>query len=282
MRKRAAHIVVPAAPRLHKLLELGDDRIPAPPARVVHTVPVVHFPAPVQAQHHIAAFAVGKVDHVVVDQHAVCRERKAEILARGLLYAPRIVDQVLDHLEIHQRFAAEKVDLQIPPVTGAGDQKIQRLPAHLKGHQSALAAVFPLACKAICAVEVAGVRNVEAERFHNARARFLEAARQIGKAVRRKELALRLKRLDLREARVDLLRGYVRRAAVFFQNGGLDLFRGTGFVHADNIIDGVVHNVHGARIHIEHNIQPAEPVTMNHSCFLPYIAKNAALPAAFL
>lgn len=91
-----------------------------------------------------------------------------------------------------------------------GDQEIERLFSHVKGHQGALAVVFALACKAVGAVEVAGVRNMQAEGFDNARARFLELSRQIRKTVRRKEPAFRPERFDLREARLDLIRGYVR------------------------------------------------------------------------
>ena len=56
-------------------------------------------------------FAVCKIDYVVVDIHAVCRERKAEILIMLLFNAPRIGDDLLYHLKVHERFAAEEIYL---------------------------------------------------------------------------------------------------------------------------------------------------------------------------
>ena len=110
----APHVIVLSAPGGHQLLKFGDDPLPAAVSGVVHPVAVVDLLAAVQTEHHIAHLPVGKVDHILVDQKAVGGQSKAEILVVFLLNAPGVGHQILDHLEVHQRLAAEEIHLQIP------------------------------------------------------------------------------------------------------------------------------------------------------------------------
>lgn len=70
-------------PGLHQLLELGNDLLPAAISGIVHPVAVMDLLAAVQTQHHIAHLPVGKVDDVVVDEHPIGGQGKAEVLARS-------------------------------------------------------------------------------------------------------------------------------------------------------------------------------------------------------
>ena len=78
-RKGAAHVIILAAPRVHQLPESGHDAVIAALSGVVHAQAVVHLLPSVQAEHDVAHLPVGEVDHVVVDQHAVRGQRKAEV-----------------------------------------------------------------------------------------------------------------------------------------------------------------------------------------------------------
>ena len=73
MGKRTAHIVILSLTGCHQLLELGHDLFPASVSGIVHTVAVVYLLASIKAQHHIAHLMVDEVDHIIVDQYAVCR-----------------------------------------------------------------------------------------------------------------------------------------------------------------------------------------------------------------
>ena len=94
---------------------------------------------------------VAEVDDLVVQQHAVGGEGKAEVLVVDGLQGPGIGHQILHHLPVHQGLAAEEIHLQIPSVTGVGHQEVQGLLADLKGHEGPLPLVFALACKAVAA-----------------------------------------------------------------------------------------------------------------------------------
>ena len=118
----------------------------------VYAVAVVHFLAAVETQNDIAHLAVCKIDDVVVNQNAVCRQREAEVLTAFLFAGTGIRDKLLYDVEIHQRFAAKEVDFQIVARAGMFEQEIKRLLADLKGHESAVAVVLALACKAVGAV----------------------------------------------------------------------------------------------------------------------------------
>ncbi len=170
----APHIVPGPAPGLHQLLEFGDDAVIAAVSGVVHPEGVVDFFPPVQGEDHVVHLPVGKVDHVLVNQHPVGGEGEAEALVMGLLLGPGIGHQVLHHLPVHQGLAAEEVHLQIRPGPGMGNEKIQGLPAHLEAHEGPAAMtgirsmVVSLAGEAVGAVEVAGVGHVEAEGLYYA------------------------------------------------------------------------------------------------------------------
>ena len=109
----AAHVIILAFPGFHQLLELGHDLIPAAVPGVVHPETVVHFLAPVQGQNHVAAFPVGKIDHVVINEHAVGGEGEAEILVVLLLNASCVCDKLFHHIPVHQRLASEEIDFQV-------------------------------------------------------------------------------------------------------------------------------------------------------------------------
>ena len=268
MGERAAHVVIFAAARCDQLLKFRNDFFPAAVARVVHAVAVMDFLSAVQRKHDIAAFTVCKINDIVVDQQAVGCERKAEILARFLFNTARIGDQILDHLKIHQRFAAEEIDLQIPARTGIGDQKIQRLLADLKAHDRTLAVIFALACKAVGAVQIAGVRNMQAERLDNARGLFLQFTRHRLKRIRREQLSGVLQCRDIVIAFSKLLRGDLRVAAVFFLHGRDHRIPRVILIHRDHVICKRIDSMHRAGADVQHNVVAAELILMNHVILL--------------
>ena len=111
--KRAAHIIILTASCLDESLEFRHYLIPAAVARVVHAVSVVDFLPAVKTEHHVAHLSVGEVDNIVVNEHSVGGQCEAEVLALLLLNAPCVFDKALDHVKIHQRLAAEEIDLEI-------------------------------------------------------------------------------------------------------------------------------------------------------------------------
>ena len=121
--------------------------------------------------------------------------------------------------KVHQRLAAEEVHLQVPATPGMFDEKVQRAPADLKGHQRAVAVVLSLAGKAVGAVEVAGVGDMQAERLdHARRCAFSGSPAMSGECIGREQLARCAERLDLLEARLDLRCGNFAVSAYFMQD----------------------------------------------------------------
>ena len=152
MGKSTAHIVALAPTGLYQFLELRHDLVVAALSAIVHTGGIVDLFSAVQAENNIAHFLIGKLDHIVVDQHTVGGKGKAEILTPLLFHTPGIGHQLLHHVPVHQRLAAKEVHFQIVPGAGIVHQKIQSLLAHFKGHQGSFAVVLALACKAVAAV----------------------------------------------------------------------------------------------------------------------------------
>ena len=147
--KCAPHVVLFAAPGFHELLKLGHYIVPAAIARIVHAKSIVYLLAAVQAQHHVAALFIGKVDNIVIHKYAVGGEGKAEVFAPLLFHAPCVCHKVLYHLKVHQGLAAEKVHLKVAPAAGVFHKEVQRALAHLKAHHGSVPVILALAGKAV-------------------------------------------------------------------------------------------------------------------------------------
>ena len=160
MGKGTAHIISLTASCLHKLLELGNDSLPASSACVVNTVTVVNLLASVKAQNNVGALAVGEIDNVIVDKHTVGGESEAEILLGFLLNASGISNKLLDYVKIHKRLATEEIDLKIVSCAGIFNKEIKGSLSDLEAHKRSVAVILALTCKAIGAVKVAGVSNM--------------------------------------------------------------------------------------------------------------------------
>ena len=90
------------------------------------------------------------------------------------LLGTAVFHQALHHVPVHQRLTTEEVHLQIGAAAGVIHQKVQRLLANLKAHQRAVSMVFSLAGEAVGAVQVAGVRHMQAQRLHHIAGTLLE------------------------------------------------------------------------------------------------------------
>ena len=182
--KGSAHVIVFAAAGPDQLLKLRHNPLPASVSGVIHPEAVVDLLPSVEREHDVAHLAIAEVDHIIVDEHAVGCEGKAEVLAGLLLPDTGIGHQLFHRVEVHQRFPAEEIDLQVPARSGVLDQEVQRPFPHFRAHHRAFAVVLSLAGKTVRAVEVAGMRHMQTERFDHVPASRLELARHRGKVVR--------------------------------------------------------------------------------------------------
>ena len=152
-----SHIIIFSAAGLDQLLESRNYTVIAAVACVIDTQAVMDLFSAVKAQDYIAHFTVGKIYHIVVDEHAVGGQRKAEIFVTRAFLLPGIVYQFLDHLPVHQGLSAEKVNFQVGPAAGVIHEKIKSLLSDIERHKRPVAVVFSLACKAVGAVQVTGM-----------------------------------------------------------------------------------------------------------------------------
>ena len=260
----APHIIALAAAGSHQLLELGHDAVIAAVARQVHPEPVVHFLAAVQRKHHIVAFLVGPLDDFIGDADAVGGQGKPEILAGGFLDAAGVGHQLLAHLKVHQRFAAEKVHFQVAAGTGIFHQEIQRPLAGLKAHQARFAVELALGRKAVAAVQVAGMGHVQAKGLDHI-GPVLEIKGMVGVGVGGKQLALGGQLVNVVQAVPDIGGGHVGAAGILFLQRGGGFFPGVpGVDQSDGVIGHIVHRVHAAAEHVQHDVVTAQFVLMDH------------------
>lgn len=196
------------------------------------------------------ALLIGPLDDLIGDADAVGGEGEPEIFVVLLFDAAGVGHQLLADLKIHQRLAAEEVHLQIMPGAGMFHQKIQRPFAGLKAHQAGLAVELSLRRKAVGAVQIAGVRHVQAQRLDHIGA-VLEVKGVAGVGVRGKELSLRRQLVDILKHIRHILRG----GGIFFaQLRGNLLTRHSFFQQADGVIGQLVHRMDAAAVHVQHNV----------------------------
>ena len=224
------HVVALVSPGFHQLLELGDDLVIASPAGVIHPQPVMDFLPSVQAQDHVIHFPVGKVDDVLVDEHPVGGEGEAEVLAVRLLLGAGVGHQILYHLPIHERLSTKEVHLQVPPGAGVGNEEIQSLLPHLKGHEGTVSMVLPLTGEAIGAVQVAGVGHMEAQGLHHVAGALLQLPGHGGKVVGGEQLSCLFQPLDVLQTLPEVVFRHIGLAGVLFQELIQDFLGGVGFI----------------------------------------------------
>ena len=268
MGKGAAHIIVLVASGLYQLLELRHNALVAAIACIVHPQPVMNFLAAIQRQHHIAHFPVGEVDHVIVDEHTVCGQRKAEIFAPLLFHTAGILHQLLHHVPVHQRLTAEEVHLQIGAAAGVIHQKVQSLLANLKAHQRTVSMVFSLAGEAVGAVQVAGVRHMQAQRLHHIAGTLLERTGHVCEGVGGIELPGLLQRLHVINAVPQILLRHILALAVFFHHRRYDLIRRVIRVKRNDVIGYLIHYMNGAGAGVQHDVVAVQLILMYHSSVL--------------
>ena len=98
----------------------------------------------------------------LIQQHAVGRQRQLENLVVFFLLRADIIDRLLHHMVIHQRLAAEEINLAMFTRTGMRDQKIDCPTRRIKAHQLAPFTVTALAREAVAATQVAVMRDIQA------------------------------------------------------------------------------------------------------------------------
>ena len=259
----AADVVAPVAAPFDEVLEFRYDDVIAAVAVDGFSQAVMHLFSAVEAEHDIVALLVGKVDHLVIEQNAVGGQRKAEVLALLLLDASAIGNSLLDDVKVHQRFSAEEVDLQISSRARVLDQEVDRLLGDLKAHQRPVAVVFALARKAVFAVEVAGVRDVQAQRLDDGIAR-LEVKGKIRVIVGGEQPALLFQLLDIVDAVADL--GFINGSVISIsrEHCGDDAVSIRILVHPDDIVSEIIHHMDAAAENIQHDVVAVEFVTVYH------------------
>ena len=161
----ATHVVVFATAGLNNLFEFRDNFIIAAVSGKVHAGQVVDFLPAVQAENHIAHFAVGEIDNIIIDENAVCCQSKSEILAVYLFLLSGICHELFYNIPVHKGLTAKEVHFKIPAAAGILDEEVQCAFSDFKTHERLIPMVFSLTCEAVGAVEIAGVGNMEAERL---------------------------------------------------------------------------------------------------------------------
>ena len=106
------------------------------------------------------------------------------------------------------------------------------------------------------------MRHVQAERLDHAGGLFLELAGHRLKRVGRKELARIAQGFHLRIAGGDLL--FVHLALVLAGDLGDHLLARLRLKARDDVVGDLVHHMHGAGAHVQHDVVTAELILMNH------------------
>ena len=105
---------------------------------------------------------VEEIDDLVGQPQAIGGDGEIDLLIKAFLQLPAITHHRPDGLHIHQGFAPEQVHLQVLPMAGMGDQKVQGFASHRRGHHAPGTVEFPRIRKAVTAAQVAIVGHMQA------------------------------------------------------------------------------------------------------------------------
>ena len=146
----------------NELPRLGNDDIIRTAAVRGHALRVMHLTPAVKAQDEIEHLFIDKIVYLVIESNAVGGDGEMNLLIMQLFKLTPVADDTPDDIEIHQRFTAEKVYLQVMPSAAVLNKKIERRLTRFKAHKHPAAAVFAGLGKAVFTSQVAVVSNVEA------------------------------------------------------------------------------------------------------------------------
>ena len=247
IRVDAAVIPVAALAARDALLEVLDNAVVSAVAARVRAHGIVDFLAAVEREHEREVVVVEPLDVLIVQQHAVRRHRELELLARLLLALAGVLRHSLDCLHVHQRLAAEEVDLAVLARAAALDEEVDGALADLRRHDGALLAVAAAVAEAILAAQVAVLGDHEADGLDEAL--LLERRRHID--VRREELAHLHELMEFPE-RLAQIRFRIR-----ILEGRYDclVIRAVERVH--HVVDHLVDDVDGSAVDVEQDVVAA-------------------------
>ena len=155
-----------AAPLSDELPHLGNDDIVGTAAVRRHPERVVHLAPAVQAKNEVVHLAVDEFVLLIVKRHAVGGDGEMYLLAELRFKLTPIGHDALHDIEVHQRFAAEQIHLEMAAVSAMLYQKIKRALSGFCAHQHPAAVEFSGFGKAVSAAQVAVMRHVEAHALY--------------------------------------------------------------------------------------------------------------------
>ena len=164
----AAHVVLPVAAQVDQLLRPFHGLVERALAVDHGAHVVVHLAAAVDGEDDVVHLAVQKLDALVGQAQGVGGDGELEMLVVLLFQLAGVEHQVVHHVVVHQRFAAEEVHLQLMAVAGMGHQPVERFLARLQRQKRALAVEVARGGKAVAAAQVAVVRRVQAHGLDDA------------------------------------------------------------------------------------------------------------------
>jgi hypothetical protein len=158
--KGPSDIILTVLTFLYKILIiLRDDTIsPFSVDRMPHTV--IHFRSAVYTEYDIHHIIIDVIDLFVIQQDAICRDRKADILVIFGFNGPSVFDELLNHFKVEKRFSSKKIDLKIVSAARIPDQKIDGLFSCFQTEQAAVPLKSALIGKAVFTSDVAVMGNV--------------------------------------------------------------------------------------------------------------------------
>lgn len=125
----------------------------------------MHFLPAVQRQNDVLHLRVEKFDRVVVEEQSVGGRRKEEALAALCRLFLGVCNSRLDDVQIHERLAAEEVNLEHLSCAAVPDEEVDRLFGGLRAHHLARGVIGALVRKAVLAAKIAVVADMQAERL---------------------------------------------------------------------------------------------------------------------
>ena len=189
------------------------------------------------------------------------------------LLLPAIGHQILDYLPVHQRLAAEEIHLQIMPVSGIGNQKIQSLLSCLIAHQRPASVVFSFLRKAVAAGQIAVMGDMKAQCFYHCGTLF-EINDLVLIGIFREKRSLVFQHLHIIQHFPDIL---FRPSVLQLCH---DILRSAVLIQAYHLIGQLIHHMNSSAVHIQNNVVTVVIIAMYHFR-TPYVYKNKILSVSF-
>ncbi len=253
--KGAAHIIFFPISMGYAVLKILHNLVIGAFSMDARTHAVMHFLPTIQRKDEADMVISEVFDLFFIKEHAIGGERHLNFLMMFLFLFVYIINSLLHHVPVHQRFTTKEIQFAVFSRTTMGNQEIYAPASHIKAHEHTPFPIATLPCKAVFTAKVAVMGNINAQGFND-------------RTVFDGHLIVRIHRCKqylLLDEIIQIIHDFIQFCCIIIvgQIGQYHIPIGP-IIISQYLISHIIHHVNDTAIHVHNNIHSILLESVNH------------------